>query len=264
MTAPSGDYGEEYWHERYGFETYEADLQRLMRWYRGLLRTIAPAVPPSGRYLDAGCGHGALVHLMHARGYDAYGFDLSRWMLEQALRFAPELAGHLAWGDAEQEIPFEGPFDLITCVEVVEHLSDPPLALRRLGAALRPGGRLVVTTPNLKPRIPWFDPVASEPTHINVHEPGWWRDTVSAAGLRPVAVRTYLALPLLWRVHPALSVNVPLGSTAGPGTLLVAERSQMVDRDSRSRIKTPWSSGCLPAGRPCPAAGAEERRTASQ
>jgi SAM-dependent methyltransferase len=196
-----------------------------MRWYGGFVRAIEPYLPRSGRHLDAGCGHGALVHLLGERGFDSYGFDVSAWMIEQARAHAPELATHFAKGDLEHEIPFDGPFDCITCVEVLEHLEDPRGACARLVERLTPDGCLVLTTPNLAPSIPWFDVVAADPTHINVHEPEWWRDVLQGVGLDVERVTTYLALPLLWRVHPRLSRLITTGRGAGPGTLIVARRS---------------------------------------
>jgi hypothetical protein len=58
---------------------------------------------------------------------------------------------------------------------------------------------------------------------VSVHEPGWWREALRDAGLEARLVSTFVALPLLWRAHPALSRWVGLGPSAGPGILLVGE-----------------------------------------
>ena len=54
-------------------------------------------------------------------------------------------------GDAEtMELPFEpGSFDVVLCGDVVEHLRDPIATLARLRPLLRPGGRVVLSTPNI-------------------------------------------------------------------------------------------------------------------
>jgi SAM-dependent methyltransferase len=204
------------------FEDYPQALEALRDWYQGLLRLVDDDLPPPGRHLDAGCGHGAIVHELLARGFDAHGFDISRWMVEQAQRFRPETAERFQAGDFDA-IPFDGHFDLITCLEVLEHVTEPADALGALRARLRPGGRLIATTPNLHPRIPWWDPVAADPTHVSVHEPGWWRQAATAAGLEPRRVSTYVSVPVLWRLHPRLARRIPFGRRAGPEVLLVAD-----------------------------------------
>jgi hypothetical protein len=88
---------------------------------------------------------------------------------------------------------------------------------------MRPeGGRLIATTPNLRPLIPWPDQTKTDPTHVSVHEPSWWRAALVEAGLQVHAVKTFIAVPLLWHYHPALSRWIPLGDRTGPGVLLVA------------------------------------------
>ena len=180
-------------------------------------------LPSPGRALDVGCGHGALVHLLALRGWDVTGVDTSRWMIDQARSYAPALRDRFVIGDAA-DLPGDARYALITCLEVLEHLDDPVAALAEFRERLAPGGRLIATTPNLRPLMPWWDAVAADPTHVSVHEPGWWRGAVRAAGMRPTRVSTFLSVPLLWRVHPALSCWVPLGTRAAPGVLICAER----------------------------------------
>ena len=93
--------------------------------------------------LDLGCGAGLnLDHL--ARYADPVGTDFS----EEALRFCLE-RGHkrLCKADAA-ELPFrDRQFDIITALDVVEHLDDDLAALTELRRTLKPGGLLIMSVP---------------------------------------------------------------------------------------------------------------------
>ncbi len=113
-------FGSDYWtsdsvYSKY--PDYATGLAELRGFMRGLIRRASPYFPETGRHLDAGCGHGAVVHELLAAGWDSYGCDLSEWMIGEARTHAPELAGRFAVGDIV-DAPFEGDFDLITCFEV--------------------------------------------------------------------------------------------------------------------------------------------------
>jgi SAM-dependent methyltransferase len=94
------------------------------------------------RVLDAGCGGQMYLRL----GGDAYvvGLDIDPGELERNERIDERIVGDLQ----TCPLPLEG-FDLIVCWDVLEHVSDPRLALENLRRALRPGGLLVVGSPNV-------------------------------------------------------------------------------------------------------------------
>jgi SAM-dependent methyltransferase len=224
----AASFEEAYWTEdsQYRkFDDYEAGLTALRGWHAGLWCLIGPHMPQVGRHVDVGCGHGVIVHELVEDGWDARGFDVSRWIIEAAQHHSPQLADRFVVGDLHDP-PFAGDFDLITCFEVLEHVPDPVRALRALSERLRPGGRLIATTPNLRPLIPWRDAVAADPTHVNVHEPSWWRGALQRSGLCPVLVSTFITIPLVWRISPYLSLWIPLGRRTGPGVLVVAEKQR--------------------------------------
>ncbi len=117
-------------------------------WYRGRRRIIEAELArlPLGSHpviLDAGCGSGrTLVDL--ARHGEVHGIELDPAAAEMARGRG---VGEVVIGRLE-ELPWEaGTFDLITCLDVIEHTPDDRITLRELRRAAKPGGWLLVTVP---------------------------------------------------------------------------------------------------------------------
>jgi len=91
------------------------------------------------RIIDLGCGEGALVKVFQARGYNIIGMDL---------HYESE---HVRRGSILETGLEGGSFDLVLCMDVIEHLNfaDQERALDEIARLLRPGGRLLLTVPNL-------------------------------------------------------------------------------------------------------------------
>ena len=100
-------------------------------------------------FLDVGCGNGRYLELLYRRGipkYKLYGIETN---LETVDRLNSKgyqtYCGNIT--DIEPELPPES-FDLIVMLQVIEHLDDPRSSLQSLSRLLRPGGILVLETPN--------------------------------------------------------------------------------------------------------------------
>src|SRR5579883_2806558 len=104
---------------------------------------------PGRRVLDIACGVGAGTHLLATRGGAAAtaGVDISPDAIAHARQHytAPGLRYEV--GDIEKYTPAEA-FDLITCFETIEHVPDDRLTLRNLWSWLKPGGVLLISSPN--------------------------------------------------------------------------------------------------------------------
>ncbi len=111
---------------------------------------LASRLPRQGRTLEVGCGTGGLLVAAARSGRSIVGVDIaSRWLVVARRRLAdrgvsvPLIAAeaeHLPWPDET--------FDTVVADSVLEHLDDPSLALREWRRILRPGGRLIVWSPN--------------------------------------------------------------------------------------------------------------------
>jgi len=107
---------------------------------------IATALRPSGgRLLDVGCGNGIFLELFLRRsGWEVVGVDLSSAAVDRCR----EKGIHAVQVTIEAFDDADG-FDVVTLWEVLEHVFDPLAVLRRCRDLMRPGGALVLTTPNI-------------------------------------------------------------------------------------------------------------------
>jgi SAM-dependent methyltransferase len=126
--------------DAYGYEPFNP------RPHGGHRKLLALLGEP-GRVLDVGCSSGYLAEHVQARGVSVVGLEMDASAAEYARRFCE--AVHV--GDVEtMELPFEpGSFDAVLCGDLIEHLRDPQAFLARVRPLLRPGGRLVLSTPNV-------------------------------------------------------------------------------------------------------------------
>jgi SAM-dependent methyltransferase len=111
---------------------------------RAVLRLVEPLSP--GRALDVPCGEGDLSLALADRGWRVVPLDRDP---------EPARARGLPAERADMEAPIaaeSGAFDLVLCVEGLEHVEGQAPFLREAARVLRPGGRLVVTTPNASGR----------------------------------------------------------------------------------------------------------------
>ena len=119
------------------------------------LRYIERAVSlPGKQALDVGCGGGILSEAMARAGAQVLGIDLSPSVLDVAELHA--LEGKVAVeyrAVAAEELAQERPaaFDLVTCMEMLEHVPDPAAGVAALAALAKPGGTVIVSTLNRNP-----------------------------------------------------------------------------------------------------------------
>lgn len=102
------------------------------------------------KILDIGCGSGTISLYLANKGYKVKGIDISR----KAIKASKESAKNIGLKNVDfetcefpREIP-KGKYDLVFFSEVVEHLPDDELALRKIHKLLNPGGILYLSTPS--------------------------------------------------------------------------------------------------------------------
>ena len=177
-------------------------MQRF--WHGGKLvmidQLIRPHLKMDSRLLEIGCGAGNLLLQATVRGSYPVALDLAR----QALTF---VRSRLREAQSGSEAPrdfmclqsvgellplADGSFECILLSEVIEHLEAPQVSIKEAARVLRPGGRLLVTTPNYRSLWPLMErvvdllnmaPKMADEQHISRFHPASLKLLLIEAGL---------------------------------------------------------------------------------
>jgi len=128
---------------------------------------IAKQAPLAGRQvLDVGCGGGILAEAMARQGADVLGIDLASKSLKVAQLHALESGlANVAYREvAVEALAAERPasFDVVTCMEMLEHVPDPASVVRACAELVKPGGWVFFSTLNRNPKSFLFAIVGAE------------------------------------------------------------------------------------------------------
>jgi 2-polyprenyl-3-methyl-5-hydroxy-6-metoxy-1,4-benzoquinol methylase len=220
-------------------------MQRF--WHSGKLtmidQLIRPHLKPGSRLLEIGCGAGNLLLQASVRGSYPVALDLAM----QALTF---VRSRLREASSGSEAPRDfsclqsigeylplasNSFDCILLSEVIEHLEVPQISIREATRVLRPGGRLLVTTPNYRSLWPVMEravdmlnmaPKMAGEQHISRFHPNSLKRLLIDSGLGIEYFGTiYNISPFLSIPFPNLAkrqLNRELKSRTSLGMILVA------------------------------------------
>lgn len=185
IPAATQDYGDmvsDFWERNLGrWLSCFGPLREMGR--RG---TMGLAGSSRGALLDFGCGDGAYLRHMRSLGWKVAGVEQDPRAARVARKTLKTELIHLELPDARTARP-EG-YDVITLSHVIEHLLDPVETLAECATCLRPGGMLVVATPNAASRAhrrfgrSWLhlDP----PRHIHLFNASTLTEVARRAGFR--------------------------------------------------------------------------------
>jgi SAM-dependent methyltransferase len=196
------------------------ELDEYHWWYRGrrliLLAELSRLpLPRPARVLDAGCGSGRTLLELRRLG-DASGIELS----PQAAEIARSRSGLEIKVGRLEELPWdEDTFDLVTCMDVIEHTPDDRVTLRELRRVCKPGGWLFVT-------VPAYQALWSPHDEVNHHYRRYVRPMLRAA-----------AVEAGWEVSRMSSFNTLLLAPAATVRVLQRYRYRSVDESYTTELK---------------------------
>jgi methionine biosynthesis protein MetW len=162
------------------------------------VRDALALLDPGDRLLDVGCGEGTLGQLARTMFREVHGIDIA----EDAVRLSREkgLITHRVNLNTEPAPYSDNTFDTVVTLDVIEHMFDPIRFIRELHRILRPGGHLVLSTPNIRkiqrvltlirgrfPRTS-YDPVGFDGGHLHYFTSADLRDLLTTNGFDVVTV----------------------------------------------------------------------------
>jgi len=117
------------------------------------------------KVVDIGCGGGILAESIAQSGADATGIDLSEKALKVAELHALEVGANLTYRSISAEaLAAEQPeqYDVVTCMEMLEHVPDPASVVQACAKLCKPGGTLFFSTLNRSPKSYLFAIIGAE------------------------------------------------------------------------------------------------------
>ncbi len=181
------------------------------------------------RVLDVGCGGGILAEAMAARGADVLGTDLAETPLAVARLHAVETHTTVAYRQISVESLAEtdaGTFDVVTCMEMIEHVPDPGSIVAACAALVKPGGHVVLSTINRNPKA-WALTVLGAEYVLNLLPRGThdYRKFITPAELSRAVRKAGLATEeIIGMTYNPFTRNARLSSDVDVNYLLRARR----------------------------------------
>lgn len=132
-----------YWDERWEIQRSPNDWQK--RRAQAILAMLQDLSLDSPRILDLGCATGWMTKLLSEFG-SAEGVDLSETAIAIAKSQYPEI--QFTAGDIYEISLTSDPVDVVVCQEVIAHVGDQPLLVRRIAEVIKPEGYLIISAAN--------------------------------------------------------------------------------------------------------------------
>lgn len=212
-------------YERGLYREYVEAREMKLDHFADRLRRISPALPRGGALLDVGCSCGYFLETAARHGYDVHGVEFSKTAISAA---DPSVRSRIIQGSLE-ELPLDhrSHYDVITAFDLIEHLDQPKQFLARASELLKPGGKLVLSTPDaghflryvMGSRWPMLQPMqhlsifSDKTLRVALHETGYTEVRVETAyktiSYEYLFNQLRLLMPLTYSAARVASVLLP-------------------------------------------------------
>ena len=154
-----GDVAHKWWDKNSEFKPLHEINPLRLNWIDGL------AALEDKRVLDVGCGGGILSESMYFKGADVTGIDLGEKAINVAKLHQLESGAKVNYQlIAVEQLAAEQPasFDIVTCMEMLEHVPDPAAIVAACAKLVKPGGAVFFSTINRSPKAYLFAVIGAE------------------------------------------------------------------------------------------------------
>ncbi|MDD5136528.1 MAG: class I SAM-dependent methyltransferase [Candidatus Omnitrophica bacterium] len=150
------------------------------------------------KLLEIGCGRGDFLEAFRDLGLDCYGTDLS----SKGVKNGSSL--NIKCADVTKEaLPYgDNTFDVVYHKSLLEHLSDPGNLMEETYRVLKPGGRVIILTPDWISQMKVF---YEDFTHARPYDKRSLNDLLTIYGFSDVQTELFYQLPALWK-YPSLKM----------------------------------------------------------
>jgi len=218
--APGCGYDRHYFETALGAVPYDRRYREWTDFFATIADRIVAQIKPR-RVLDVGCAKGFLVEALRDRGVEAFGIDISEYAIGEVRE---DIRPYCRLASAAE--PLHGRYDLITCIEVVEHLGEEEGRRAIANICGSTEDVLFSSTPD----------DFAEPTHVNVRPTAWWIERFAEHGFHvELEFDAGVVAPhaLRFRAGPATrgAVDGLLGQRHRLMDQIVALRSEVASRN---------------------------------
>ena len=160
-------------------------------------------LPEGARLVELGCGRGEFLAAFHQAKCDCTGLDRE----ESARRFQADLDVRIC-DVSSDTFPFEdSSVDVVYHKSMIEHVADPRHLMEETYRILRPGGKLIVLTPDWHTQMKNF---YEDFTHCRPYDVAAMNDVLVVFGFQNVVVERFHQLPVVWNRSWLQGVTAPM------------------------------------------------------
>lgn len=200
-----GDYFEG---ENIGYDNYSKQNLSLHLTFHRFMSNLKERNMTGGSLLEVGCGYGYLLE----EAKDLFSIRIGTEYSSRAIEHAKTRANHIYEGGIEQ-VPLNDKFDCIVAIQVIEHVYKPKYFLEQMVNHLKPGGKIVIATPDMGGLLKKFTgshwPSFKLPEHILYFDKKTLYDLMRHAKLMNVDMLPYPHAFPLSLIAGKLNISLP-------------------------------------------------------